>query len=79
MLHPHNVYSLLLFSLSRAIRLHMLVNPTGKPHAFRGVDWVVELMNLFTKVVIALRSTMKLNVHVYASGYLRWRRVKLHR
>lgn len=36
---------------SRAIRLHMLVNPTGKEHAFRGVDWVVELMNLFTKVV----------------------------
>ncbi|EPS93387.1 hypothetical protein FOMPIDRAFT_1136238, partial [Fomitopsis schrenkii] len=35
--------------LRRAIRLHMLVNPTGKPHAFRGVDWVVELMNLFTK------------------------------
>ncbi|KAH9910274.1 uncharacterized protein B0H18DRAFT_886791, partial [Fomitopsis serialis] len=27
----------------------ILVNPTGKPHAFRGVDWVVELMNLFTK------------------------------
>jgi hypothetical protein len=28
----------------------MLVNPTGKPGGFRGVDWVVELLNLFTKV-----------------------------
>ncbi|KAH9831740.1 uncharacterized protein C8Q71DRAFT_861429 [Rhodofomes roseus] len=35
--------------LRHAIRYNILVNPTGKPHAFRGVDWVVELMNLFTK------------------------------
>ncbi|EPT02383.1 hypothetical protein FOMPIDRAFT_53849 [Fomitopsis schrenkii] len=35
--------------LRRAVRLNWLVNPTGKPHAFRGVDWLVELMNLFTK------------------------------
>ncbi len=30
----------------------MLVNPSGKPHEFRGVDWVLELMNLYTKVNI---------------------------
>ena len=28
----------------------MLVNPTGKAHAFRGVDWVEEFNNLLTKV-----------------------------
>jgi hypothetical protein len=28
----------------------MLVNPTGKPGKFRGVDWVIELHNLYTKV-----------------------------
>jgi hypothetical protein len=36
--------------LRRAIWYNMLVNPTGKPNVFRGVDWVVELLNLFTKV-----------------------------
>ncbi|KAH9917708.1 uncharacterized protein B0H18DRAFT_938256 [Fomitopsis serialis] len=35
--------------LRHAIRYNLLVNPTGKAHAFRGVDWVVELINLFTK------------------------------
>ena len=35
---------------SHAIRYNMLVNPTGKPHAFRGVDWVEEFNNLLTKV-----------------------------
>ncbi|KAI0631313.1 hypothetical protein C8Q77DRAFT_1027115, partial [Trametes polyzona] len=29
----------------------ILVNPTGKPTAFRAVDWVVELLNLYTKVI----------------------------
>ncbi|TFK78704.1 hypothetical protein K466DRAFT_606732 [Polyporus arcularius HHB13444] len=37
--------------LARAIRLNWLCNPTGKPDGFRAVDWLVELMNLFTKVV----------------------------
>ncbi|KDQ12458.1 hypothetical protein BOTBODRAFT_56741 [Botryobasidium botryosum FD-172 SS1] len=32
--------------LSRAIRLNWLVNPTGKPDGFRGVDWVLEWNNL---------------------------------
>ena len=36
--------------LQNAIRMNWLVNPTGKPDGFRGVDWVVELMNLYTKV-----------------------------
>jgi len=36
--------------LQRAIQYNMLVNPTGKPNAFHGVDWVVGLLNLFTRV-----------------------------
>ncbi|TFK73672.1 hypothetical protein BDN72DRAFT_745085, partial [Pluteus cervinus] len=35
--------------LRRAIRYNMLVNPKGKADTFRAVDWVVELMNLYTK------------------------------
>ncbi|EPQ50052.1 hypothetical protein GLOTRDRAFT_51116 [Gloeophyllum trabeum ATCC 11539] len=35
--------------LRRAVRYNILVNPTGKEGKFRGVDWVVELNNLFTK------------------------------
>ncbi|KZT63654.1 hypothetical protein DAEQUDRAFT_680002, partial [Daedalea quercina L-15889] len=31
------------------IRYNMPVNPTGKAHAFRGVDWVEEFNNLLTK------------------------------
>lgn len=34
---------------SHIIRYNILVNPTGKPRKFRGVDWVVELLNLCTK------------------------------
>jgi hypothetical protein len=45
-----NLYFLYPPGLSKAIRYNILVNPTGKPGAFRGVDWVVELHNLFTKV-----------------------------
>jgi hypothetical protein len=37
-------------SLKRSIRMNWLVNPTGRKDGFRGVDWVVELMNLYTKV-----------------------------
>ncbi|KAI0682721.1 hypothetical protein BC835DRAFT_1221328, partial [Cytidiella melzeri] len=33
----------------RAVRYNILVNPTGKSHQFRAVDWVVELLNLFIK------------------------------
>jgi len=36
--------------LKHAIRMNWLVNPTGEKDGFRGVDWVVELMNLYTKV-----------------------------
>ena len=35
--------------LKRVIRMNWLVNPTGGKDGFRGVDWVVELMNLYTK------------------------------
>ncbi|KAG1785763.1 uncharacterized protein HD556DRAFT_1249371, partial [Suillus plorans] len=37
----------------RIIRLNLLCNPTGKPNAFRAVDWLVERNNLYTKVIFA--------------------------
>ena len=36
--------------ISKAVRYHLLVNPTGQNGKFRSVDWCVELNNLFTKV-----------------------------
>src|SRR5260370_41254954 len=38
--------------LSHAIQMHMhwLCNSKGTPDGFRGVDWLVELNNLYTKV-----------------------------
>ncbi|EEB91509.1 hypothetical protein MPER_10117 [Moniliophthora perniciosa FA553] len=35
--------------LRRAIRFHILVNPTGKKGKWRGVDWVIELNNFYIK------------------------------
>ena len=36
--------------LGRTIEMHWLCNPSGTPEGFRGVDWWVELNNLYTKV-----------------------------
>jgi hypothetical protein len=36
---------------SKVIQNNWLVNPTGKPDGFRGADWLVELNNLYTKVI----------------------------
>src|SRR5260221_8302637 len=36
--------------LSHIIQMHWLCNPKGTPDGFRGVDWWVELNNLYTKV-----------------------------
>jgi hypothetical protein len=49
--------------LRHAIRYNMLVNPTGRPAAFRGVDWVVELLNLYTKSIFGGQG----------SNYTKWR------
>lgn len=38
--------------ISKAIRLNVLKNPTGKKGRFRAVDWIVEHNNLYTKVSI---------------------------
>lgn len=37
--------------LRKAIRYNILSNPTGKPHHFRAIDWLVEWNDLFTKVL----------------------------
>jgi hypothetical protein len=36
--------------LQDAVHYNILVNPSGREGAFRGVDWVVELQNLYMKV-----------------------------
>ncbi|KAH9158641.1 hypothetical protein EDB89DRAFT_2118542 [Lactarius sanguifluus] len=38
-------------ALSHLVRMNLLCNPTGKPNAFRPVDWLVERNNLYTKVI----------------------------
>lgn len=40
--------------LRHIIQMNWLINPTGKPDGFRGVDWVVELVNLYTKVSVCI-------------------------
>ncbi|KDQ56406.1 hypothetical protein JAAARDRAFT_195051 [Jaapia argillacea MUCL 33604] len=47
----HDVHFVYPERLRRAIRLNWLCNPTGKEGKFRGVDWLVERNNLYTKVV----------------------------
>ncbi|KAI0083688.1 hypothetical protein BDY19DRAFT_899903 [Irpex rosettiformis] len=49
LLFMHQLYEIYPEGLRHAIRYNMLVNPTGREHHFRAVDWVVELMNLFIK------------------------------
>lgn len=49
-LHP---YSILTPLDRKAIRYNILVNPSGKPHQFRAVDWVLELINLYIKVRVS--------------------------
>jgi len=38
--------------ISKAIRMNILQNPTGKKGHGCGVDWIVEHNNLYTKVSI---------------------------
>ncbi|OJT02517.1 hypothetical protein TRAPUB_6934 [Trametes pubescens] len=47
----HALYFVYPDELRYAIRYNILVNPTGKPHAFRAIDWIVELLNLYIKVI----------------------------
>ncbi|KAG6808404.1 hypothetical protein H0H92_004255 [Tricholoma furcatifolium] len=37
------------YFLLRAVRMNILVNPTGRKGAFHAIDWVVEHNNLYTK------------------------------
>lgn len=38
-------------TLKKAVRSNWLCNPSGKPMGFRGVDWLLEVNNLYTKVI----------------------------
>ncbi|CDO76158.1 hypothetical protein BN946_scf184740.g1 [Trametes cinnabarina] len=53
----HSLYFVYPERLRRAIRYNMLVNPSGKPNEFRPVDWLVELLNLYTKVIYGGKSS----------------------
>ncbi|TFK95976.1 hypothetical protein BDV98DRAFT_516712 [Pterulicium gracile] len=46
----HDLYSVYPEGLRKTIRMNILVNPSGKPGRFRGVDWVIEVLNLYIKV-----------------------------
>jgi len=61
--------------LKRAIRMNWLVNPTGCKDGFRGVDWVVELMNLYTKARNRKLSTVARSLPLF-SGNIWWQRIK---
>lgn len=50
--------------MSRAIRMNILINPTGHPGKFRAVDWVVELLNFFTKVTYSGKFSNKSIEHI---------------
>ncbi|KII83139.1 hypothetical protein PLICRDRAFT_58552 [Plicaturopsis crispa FD-325 SS-3] len=50
--------------------LRRLVNPTGKAGAFRGVDWLVERNNLYTKVIHAGKSSNKTIDHITKESVL---------
>ncbi|THU81485.1 hypothetical protein K435DRAFT_693507 [Dendrothele bispora CBS 962.96] len=50
--------------LSQIIRMNWLVNPTSKEMSFRGVDWLVELNNLYTKVIHAGGSSNRTIEHI---------------
>ncbi|TFK20868.1 hypothetical protein FA15DRAFT_598960 [Coprinopsis marcescibilis] len=47
----HELYYFYPADVLDIIRMNWLVNPTGKGNRFRGVDWVVERNNLYTKVI----------------------------
>lgn len=47
----HDVHFVYPPPLKKAVRYNWLCNPKGKPMGFRGVDWLLELNNLLTKVI----------------------------
>lgn len=52
MIYDRNFHHINRMSYIRKVILNnWLINPTGKPLGFRGVDWLVELNNLYTKVI----------------------------
>ena len=46
-----DLYSAYPHQLVHAIEMNWLCNPAGKSDGFQGVDWLVELNNLYTKVI----------------------------
>ena len=69
MVDMRNIY---LELLKQVIHMNWLVNPTGSKDGFCSVDWVVELMNLYTKVRNCQLSTAMRSLPLF-SGNLWWK------
>ncbi|TFK60261.1 hypothetical protein BDN72DRAFT_940533 [Pluteus cervinus] len=55
---------------SHIIRMNLLCNPTGRPHGFRAIDWVVERNNLYTKVIFAGSGSTRTMEHIINESIL---------
>ncbi|KAF9549258.1 hypothetical protein CPC08DRAFT_794174 [Agrocybe pediades] len=67
MVNLRDVYS---SELSQIIRQNWLCNPTGKPMGFRGVDWLVERNNLYTKVIYGGEGSARTLKHILDESIL---------
>ncbi|KAE9405875.1 hypothetical protein BT96DRAFT_811690 [Gymnopus androsaceus JB14] len=54
------------------IRMHILVNPTGKAGKFRGVDWWVEHNNLYLKRIYAGKFANHTKAHILKESPADW-------
>ncbi len=55
----HNLHSVYPAHLAHVIQSHWVCNPSGQPDGFRGVDWLVEQNNLYTKVIEHIYSEVR--------------------
>jgi len=64
--HKYATHMIRLLELRRAIRYNMLINLSGLPGKFRAVDWLVELLNYYIKVINPLYlGTTETNLKIY--------------
>ncbi|TFK71828.1 hypothetical protein BDN72DRAFT_764370 [Pluteus cervinus] len=66
--------------LRNAIRMNILVNPTGLEHKFRAVDWVVEHNNFFIKQVYCGAGSNRTKEHIIKESPLIevYRNIRMH-
>jgi hypothetical protein len=64
-----DLYFLYPEQLKHVVQYNMLVNPTGQPSTFHGVDWVVELNNLYTKVIYVHSSVVCMHSPIFTAHF----------